>query len=610
MSSEERRPGLHRTPGLNPGFLRVSSGVTVKRLVLVLPLSLLVAAGCSSSPKAEAPPASAKAEPGAPSPEVVERERQLADQARLLMGLPPSNAENQDEGRQEWIIFEDEATGKKLQRIPKHQTIMLVDGKVRHAMLPRSSPGLQLVREDEQYYYVAAVEPARPSTPAGAEAPPEGLQKIVELPPEEYEPVTPAPSRIRLSFEEKSEGLPTSGFWRSNMAVADMDGDGRPEIVATPPRLAVGGFRIFRFDGAGWAAVDPRFESEEGLGFAYGGVAVADLNGDGKPDVLSAGHGAGPVVAFNQGGYRFRVESRGLPTEMSSRAVAAGDLDGDGKVDVIALSDEPEASRMKGPGQQMKPPSSGPQKAPEAGAYEKGHDLRVFIASPDGRYEQNLKGLESTCFGYSLEVTAPAPDGGKPFFVSDCRRIGGRTVVYEWDRAARSSVLRGLDIAERYSLHVGAALGSYAGKPAAYVAYAKGNPAVASARSMNGHGVSIYYREGTDWKRKRLIKVIEEKGGTESKGLGVGDLDGDGRDDLVWADVSTGRVRVFFQTARGEFEELDPSLQPRFVNHSMSVKVVDVDGDRRNDIVLMYEYRSTDRTRAGGLRYFRNLGPG
>lgn len=96
--------------------------------------------------------------------------------------------------------------------------------------------------------------------------------------------------------------------------------------------------------------------------------------------------------------------------------------------------------------------------------------------------------------------------------------------------------------------------------------------------------------------------------GDEAQGLGVGDLNGDGLDDVVWADDSVGRVRCFFQTAAGEFEELDPALEPRFVNHSMSVRVVDVDGDGKKDVVLMYEFRTTDRTRAGGLRFFRNLG--
>lgn len=526
----------------------------MNRLALVLPLSFLVAAGCSSSPKAEAPPAAAKAEPATPSPEAVEKERQLADQARMLMGLPPTQDESLDEGREEWVILTDEATGKRVQRIPKHQTLQLVDGKVRHMMLPRNSPALTLVREDEKYYYVEAPEKMPPPV-AAADAPPEDLRRIVELPADEYEPVTPPVSRVRLAFEERSEGLPTSGFWRSNMAVADMNGDGRPEIVATPPRLAVGGFRIFRYDGARWSAVEPVLDAEQGLGFAFGGIATVDL-------------------------------------------------DGDGKLDVLALSDEPEGSRMKGPGQQMKPPSP----VAEDGKYQKGHDLRVFLASPDGTYAQNLKGLDNTCFGYSLEAVAPAPDGGLPFFVSDCRRIGGRTVLFEWDHATRSSVLRGLDVVERYSLHVGAAVGTYAGKPAAFVAYAKGNPAGASTKPMNGHGITAYYRDGKDWKRKRILKVIVDTGGTESKGIGVGDLDGDGLDDVVWADVSTGRVRPFFQTPKGEFEELDPALQPRFVNHSMSVKVVDVDRDGRNDIVLMYEFRTTDKSRAGGLRFFRNAG--
>jgi hypothetical protein len=69
-----------------------------------------------------------------------------------------------------------------------------------------------------------------------------------------------------------------------------------------------------------------------------------------------------------------------------------------------------------------------------------------------------------------------------------------------------------------------------------------------------------------------------------------------------------GRVRVFFQTQQGEFEELDPALQPKHVNRSMSVKITDVDGDGKNDVVLMYEYRTAAKTRAGGIRFFRNAG--
>ena len=88
----------------------------------------------------------------------------------------------------------------------------------------------------------------------------------------------------------------------------------------------------------------------------------------------------------------------------------------------------------------------------------------------------------------------------------------------------------------------------------------------------------------------------------------MGDLNGDGLDDVAWADDSAGRIRVFFQTAAGEFEELDPALQPKFVNHSQAVKVVDVDGDGRKDLVLMYQFATGDKTRAGGLRFFRSLG--
>jgi hypothetical protein len=233
--------------------------------------------------------------------------------------------------------------------------------------------------------------------------------------------------------------------------------------------------------------------------------------------------------------------------------------------------------------------------------------MRAFFQQPDGRFRESTAGLETGCFGYSVSLAAPAPAGGAPFFVSGCRYQGGRALLYEWDAPAKSFRSVGRGVVEEYSFHSGAAVGMYRGFPAAFSSYVKGNAPGAVAKPIRGHGVSVYYRDRDGWKARRITKVLADVP-DESQGLGVGDLNGDGLDDVAWADDSVGRVRIFFQTASGDFEELEPSLQPAYVNHSMTVAVVDVDRDGKKDLVLMYEFRTTDKTRAGGLRYFRNLG--
>lgn len=583
----------------------------MKRLCsLVLPLVLIAVPGCSSSQAGKGAAASAEAEAADKAKRDEENSKLVMAAARRLAGAPEGEAGSGQE--EPWIIVTDEATGKKLQRIPRSETLRAEGGKLRHTLLNPAMFSLDLVREDEKYYYVDAPRDAARARKTEVEEAPEGLEPIVEVPPGEYEVVTPKTSRTRLRFEEKSKGLPTAGFWRANMVVADLDGDGSPEIVAPPPRLAGGTFRVFRFDGAAWLPVSVQVNPvEAGLRFMYGGVTVADMNADGKPDVLGIGHGTGPVIAYNLGEWRFRLEAPGLPREMSGRSLGAGDVDGDGRVDIVAVSDEPEATQTaeyKDKSTMYGTPANPAAETSDPEAYKKGFDMRAFFQQPDGRFRESTAGLETGCFGYSMSLAAPAPaSGGAPFFVSGCRYQGGRALLYEWDAPAKSFRSVGRGVVEEFSFHSGTAIGTYRGFPAAFSSYVKGNAPGAVAKPIRGHGVSVYYRDRDGWKAKRIAKVLADLA-DESQGLGVGDLNGDGLDDVAWADDSVGRIRVFFQTASGDFEELDSAFQPTFVNHSMTVTVVDVDRDGKKDLVLMYEFRTTDKTRAGGLRYFRNLG--
>ncbi len=132
-----------------------------------------------------------------------------------------------------------------------------------------------------------------------------------------------------------------------NVAAGDVTGDGIAEIVVAP--RSGGGPRVRVFSEAGntlladfWGLSDSAFRG--GLH-----VGLADLNGDGKADLLvGAGAGGGPRVARYDGA-TFRA---GTPEKLfadffafsadqtSGVQVSGGDVNGDGVGDVIAAAGE------------------------------------------------------------------------------------------------------------------------------------------------------------------------------------------------------------------------------------------------------------------------------
>lgn len=573
--------------------------------LLLLSLAMACQSGPPVQPASAAQPAASASRP-APTAAANEddaaaaKEREKREDVEKLVGKLAGRASEESSEKTALDVVIDAATGRRLQRIPKSSQYFASGGRLYNSVV-RDESGVPIVREDAAAYYVDA--PSEDEERGGTPAPPrreEAHAPVIEVSAEEAEVVEPPVSKIRLRLEETSEGLPTSGFWRENFALADLDGDGRPEIAAPPPRLSGLPIQIFKLEGKSWRSVKAAFDDPDQVGAEYGGIAAGDLDGDGRVDLVYVQHGRGPAVARNLGDFRFRIEGRGLARGVSGRSVAIGDLDGDGKPDVLSLSDEPEYLKVR----QSEREGNFLARYPRSDGFVPGYDVRAFLARGD-RFEENHDGLDEACFGFTLGLSAAPEDGGAPFFASGCRYQGATFVVYEFDRSEKKFRRAGLDFAERYSFHSGTAIGTYQGHPAAFMSYVKVGPATAS-RNISGHGVSVYYREKGVWKRKRVVKFVGSR--AESQGIGAGDLNGDGLTDVAFADDSLGRLRIFFQTREGGFEELAAELEPAFVNRSSAVRIGDIDGDGRQDIALMYQFATGTPTKSGGLRVFRNAG--
>ena len=120
----------------------------------------------------------------------------------------------------------------------------------------------------------------------------------------------------------------------SAVAAADLDKDGDVDILAA----SAGDNAVWWFENTG--AKPPAFSAHKLTGAAKGAcsVAAADLDGDGRLDVLSGSREDGAVRWFrNLGGRALKFEPIVIAMGVKGvRAVRAADLDGDGRQDVLA----------------------------------------------------------------------------------------------------------------------------------------------------------------------------------------------------------------------------------------------------------------------------------
>jgi FG-GAP-like repeat len=324
-----------------------------------------------------------------------------------------------------------------------------------------------------------------------------------------------------------------------DVAVADLNGDGRPDVVQ-PIWLDVNGPGTI----ATWlqsnAGYGPRHDFSAGPTPAY--VVAADLNGDDLPDVItSTADGKAVVVLLNDPAHPGALSVSQTLSVMNPSRVAVADLDGDGLPDLVIPGDDLYVALQSTgtPGNFAPPISLLSKPAGAAVAAVAAGDLNGDGVADIVEADQSgvsVLFLSRTPQGVAVASTLPVYASSKTFGVA-------AVAVADVDGDGRNDVI----IVDQDSNEVIVLLQSPAAPgtflpPHSYPMPGSGQHSRIVAADLNGDGHPDLVVDGTD----DMLVLLQDAShpGTflpadlyaapiGADGLGVADLNGDGLPDIV-----------------------------------------------------------------------------
>jgi YD repeat-containing protein len=315
-------------------------------------------------------------------------------------------------------------------------------------------------------------------------------------------------------------------------AVEDLNGDGKLDIVAA--NIGSGDISVLLGNGDGTFQAEQRFSAGDGPFLGPRSIAVADLNGDSRPDLVTSNTGSEDIsVLLGNGDGTFQAQQRVMAGSPPGPVVAI-DLNSDGKRDLIVA-----------------PASSG------------SNHIVVLLGNGDGTFQAGQSFLTGL-FPSRVAVTDVNGDG-------------------------KADVVTANFAAHDVSVLLGNGDGTFL--PEARFAVGV-NPSSVALANVNGDShldlvttnessdnVSVLFgnEDGTFQTRERVAV------GTGPTAIIIADLNLDGKQDLVSVNNLSNDLSVLFGNGGVSFQ---PEQRVRVGIRPTAVAVADLDGDGITDLVV------------------------
>ena len=365
---------------------------------------------------------------------------------------------------------------------------------------------------------------------------------------------TPTPTQCGGVFELLGYNLPPDNDTSWGVALGDVDGDGNLDIIFAN----YGQNRLYLNNGAGvfTDATSTNLPVDSDDSFA---VALGDVDDDGDLDIIFANRDEQNRLYLNNGAGVFTdATSTNLPVDSDrSIGVALGDVDGDGDLDIIFANAE----------------------------YPEGQQNRLYLNSGTGAFTDATSTNLPVDSDRSIGVALGDVDGDEDLdiiFANSSYPEGGQNRLYLNNGAGVFTDATSINLPEDSVLSTGVALGDVDGDEDLDIIFA----------NYDQNRLYLNSGNGTFTNDTSNLPAVS----SYSVGVALGDVDGDDDLDITFANRAR-QNRLYLNNGGGAFTDATSTNLPADSEYSRGVALGDVDGDGDLDIIFANGYPGGDQNR-------------